>query len=240
VGHQVASFGGLVALGERGRTRRTQRPIVPEASAVSESVQAADTAPVSTPPLPSYPPYAAPPPTTQRRRPSKWWFALGAGLVVAAVVIGVTVLVLTVRGFMETDATVRVDGRTHSVTVPTDGDRILWYDRSTTDPTCEVVDLETGEPIRLEDPDASYERDFGDRGDQVGAWTFDPGSGELEVTCSPDLQTVVEIGPSPDFASFFGGIAVGILVPLLLGGTGFVLLIVVGVLYATGRPRSTT
>jgi len=165
---------------------------------------------------------------------------LGGALVVAGIVIGVVVLVRTVQGFMETDATVDVDGQTHSVTVPTDGDRILWYDDGEADPTCEVVDRETGEPITLEDPDASYERDFGDVGDQFGAWTFDPGSGELDVTCTPDLATVVEIGPAPDFKGFFGGLAAGILVPLVLGGTGLVMLIVVGVLYATGRPRSTT
>jgi hypothetical protein len=159
---------------------------------------------------------------------------------VAGIVIGVLVLVLTIRGFLKTDATIDVDGETHSVTVPTDGDRILWFDQTTTDPTCVIVDRESGDEITLHDPDADYSRDFGTIGEQLGAFTFDPGSGKLGVTCSPDLQTVVEIGPSPDFSSFFGGIAVGILVPFFVGGVGFVLLIVVGVLYATGRPRRTT
>jgi hypothetical protein len=192
--------------------------------------------PVSTP---AYPPYGVPAPPPKRRRPSRWWFVLAAGLIGAAVAIGVTVLVLTLRGFLATDATVDIDGKPHSVTVGTNGDRILWFDRDTTDPTCTITDEEDGDEIELHDPDASYTRDFGS-GEQYGAWTFDPGSGHLEVTCTPELQDVVEIGPSPDFGSFFGGLAIGILVPLLLGGTGFVMLIVVAVLYATGRPRNTT
>ena len=47
----------------------------------------------------------------------------------------------------------------------------------------------------------------------------------------------IQIGPAPDFGSFFGGLAAGILLALLLGGGGFVLLIVLVILYATGRPR---
>ena len=201
---------------------------------MSESEGASDNGPMS---APQYPPYGGPPLPQKRRRPSGWWFALAGAVIVAGVAVGVTVLVLTVRGFLATDATVDVDARPHSVTVPTDGDRILWFDESVREPTCEILDEESGAEIRLHDPDASYTRDFGSAGDQYGAWTFDPGSGKLSVTCSPSLQTVVEIGPSPDFGSFFGGLALGIFLPFFLGGLGFLMLIVLGVLFATGRPR---
>ena len=186
---------------------------------------------------PQYPPYGGPPPPPKRRRPSAWWFVLAGGLIVAGVAIGITVLVLTVRGFLATDATIEVDGQPHTVTVPTDGDRILWFDSQVSDPTCEVVDTESGDRLRLHDPDADFTRSDSEI-DQHGAYTFDPGSGELQVTCSPALPTVVEIGPSPDFGSFFGGLAIGIFLPFFLGGIGFLMLIVVGVLFATGRPRT--
>ena len=65
---------------------------------------------------------------------------LAGGLIVAGVAIGVTLLVLTMRGFLETDATIEVDGQAHSVTVPTDGDRMLWFDERSIDPTCTIVD----------------------------------------------------------------------------------------------------
>jgi hypothetical protein len=186
---------------------------------------------------PGYPAYGAPPPPPGRRRPSAWWFVAAAGLMVAGVAVGVTVLVLTVKGFTGTDATIDVDGRPHTVSVPTDGDRMLWVVEGVTEPSCEIVDLESGDRISMEDPDASYNRDFGSPGDQRGAWVFDPGSGRLEVTCSPPLATVVEIGPAPKFREFFGTIALGIFLPFFLGGVGFLMLIIVGVLFATGRPR---
>ncbi len=157
-------------------------------------------------------------------------------MIAAGVAIGVTLLVITIRGFLETDATIDVDGDAHSVTVPTDGDRILWFDRTVTEPTCEIVDETSGEPIALHQTDASYTREIG-KFEQYGGFTFDPGSGDLRVTCSPTLSTVVEIGPSPDFGSFVGGLAIGIFLAFFFGGVGFLMLIVLGVLFATGRPR---
>jgi hypothetical protein len=156
---------------------------------------------------------------------------------VAGVAVGVTVLVLTVKGFLATDATIEVDAQPHEVTVPTDSDRMLWFDETVTEPTCEIVDRESRERVRLEKPDATYTRDFGSAGDQRGEWRFDPGSGRLEVTCSPASGSVVEIGPAPDFGRFVGGIALGIFLPFFIGGVGFLLLIVLIVLFVTGRPR---
>ncbi len=84
-------------------------------------------------------------------------------------------------------------------------------------------------------PDATYTKSSG--GDEwLGDRTFDPGSGELEVTCS-EAGGPIQIGPAPDFGNFFGGLAIGIFLPFFLGGIGFLMLIVLGVLFATGRPR---
>ncbi len=73
---------------------------------------------------------------------------------------------------------------------------------------------------------------------------FDPGSGRLEVTCSPfngprgvaGGDTVL-IGPMPRIGSYVVGILVAILVPGLLGLAGFVVLLVTGILWSTRQPR---
>lgn len=188
------------------------------------------------PPQPPVPPYGAPPPP-KRRRPSKWWFAVAGGLVVLALAIGITSIVLTVKAFAETDATVEADGTAHRVTVGTERDRLVWVHRDSPATACSIIDTATGEPVQdTGAPGATYTKDFGGQG-WVGDRTFDPGSGDLEVTC-PEAGGPIQIGPEPEFGRFFGGILIGILVPLLLGGLGFVMLLVVTVLYATGRPRA--
>jgi hypothetical protein len=199
---------------------------------VSESERREDTDGVSTP---GYPPYGAPPPPQKRRRPSAWWFVLAVGLMVAGVAVGVTVLVLTIKGFTETDATIAADGQPHQVTVETDQERMVWVDDS--EPaSCTIVDTETGAEVSYTgSPDASYTKSTGGR-DWEGDRTFEPGSGDLEVTCD-ESGGPIQIGPAPDFGDFFGGLALGIFLPFFLGGVGFLLLIVLAVLFATGRPR---
>ena len=188
------------------------------------------------------PPYAAPPGPpppppvpARRRRPSAWWFALGGGLLVAAVVVGVALLVWTLKGFLETDATVVADGRPHAVHVGTDGDRMLWLEDGFGQ-QCSVVDRATGDPVVAAPVVGSYHRSDGS-GDWHGALRFHPGSGDLEVTCT-DSDGSVLLGPAPRIAGFVGGVFFAILAPLLLGGMGVVALIVTTVLFATGAPRS--
>ncbi|MCQ6458409.1 hypothetical protein, partial [Vibrio parahaemolyticus] len=91
-----------------------------------------------------------------------------------------------VAGFLQTDATIDVDGLPHEVTVPTDGDRMLWIEESVAEPTCEIVDTDDGSPLVLESPTADYSRDNGSVGDALGLYTIDPGSGRLQVTCGPE------------------------------------------------------
>ena len=66
---------------------------------------------------------------------------------------------------------------------------------------------------------------------------FDPGSGDLDVTCEGDDETAVDIGPSPGTAGLVGGILVAVLAPLLLGSLGFVVVVVTGVLWSSRPPR---
>jgi hypothetical protein len=84
-------------------------------------------------------------------------------------------------------------------------------------------------------PGGTISRDNG-HGAAIAQSRFDPGSGRLELTCSRGGGTV-EIGPAKGFGHFVGGIFATILVPLGLGLLGALVLIITGVLFATGAPR---
>lgn len=180
-----------------------------------------------------------PPPPARQRRPSGWWFVAGGALVVSAIVAFAALFAWTLMGFLETDATLEADGQPHLVSVPTDQDRMLWADQTVSRPECQIVDTRTDELLELRPVSGTFTRSNGSSGDWTGVSRFDPGSGRLEVTCQGvHAGAVVEIGPTPALGSFVVGLLATILVPLALGGSGVVVLIVTGVLFATGRSRS--
>jgi hypothetical protein len=176
---------------------------------------------------------AGQPPRAPRKRPSAWWFGLGIGLLVAAAVAGVGLFVWTLHGFLDTDARIHADGRVHRVSVGTGDQLMAWVEDGTGD-SCSILDTETGEPVPRQSTGGSYTRsDSG--GDWHGAFRFDPGSGELEITC--DGQGTVLLGAAPRFGSFFLSILATILVPGFLGLAGVVVLIVTGILWSTRPAR---
>jgi hypothetical protein len=200
-------------------------------------------------PVPSgYPP--GQPPLPRKYRPSWAWFLVGAGLIVVGTVAAIAIFVWTLSAFFSTDARVPVDGEPHRVSVPTDGDRMLWRSSDLFDPGCTVVDTATGEEVRLRPVGSQLTRDTGD-GDLTAAYRFDPGSGDLEITCAttggpdsgPDWQMGwgydVVIGPAPTVGGFVGGLVATIAVGTVLGLAGLATLIVTGVLWATrpARPK---
>ena len=192
-------------------------------------------------PPPSYPvPSGYPPgfpPRPIKYRPSWAWFVVGGGLIVAAIVVAVALFAWALSGFLDTDATVRADGRAHAVDVGTDGDRMLWLDDATQ--TCTITDAESGDEITQRPVSGSFDRSDSN-GDLQGLAKFDPGSGHLSVTCdSAGLGRTesVLIGPMPEVGSFVVGILLGILVPGALGLAGAVVLLVTGILFATRQPR---
>ena len=156
-------------------------------------------------------------------------------MVVGAVVSFIGLLVWTLTGFMEVDARITADDTPQSVVVGTDGDRMLWADPDAPALDCVVVDAGSGEELQGREPSGSFTRSSNGR-EWEGVARYDAGSGRWEVTC-PAALGEVEVGPSPAIGSFVGGIFATILVPLVLGGLGLVVLIVTGVLFATGRPR---
>ena len=74
-------------------------------------------------------------------------------------------------------------------------------------------------------------------------WTaiarFDTGDGDVTLECGDNMGMGerVRVAQLPSTGGFVGGIVVGVVGPLLLGSVGLVMLIVTGVLYATGAPR---
>ena len=182
---------------------------------------------------PVYPAYQKPVP--RRRRPSAWWFAVAGLMMLAGIAIGVLLIVQAVRAFVDVDATIQADGQTHAVSVDADQDRMVWIHPDEPQ-TCSIVDAENGQPVDIEGVSATYTKDVGS-GEWEGVSRFDPGSGDLEVTCEA-TGGEIQIGPAPEFGQFFGSLAAAIIIPILLGGGGFVLLIVISILFATGRPRN--
>ncbi len=171
-----------------------------------------------------------------KARPSAMWFVVGGLLVVAGVVAGVVLFVrIFDSGFLTVEATVPADGTEHLVTVDTDGDRFLWEPQYGT-ADCVVLDADTGGTITLQPVDGTFTRSY-----DADAWqavaSFDPGSGRLSVTCSPD-EGPAQIGPALRIKAFVVAIVLAVVVPLLLGGLGLAVLIGVGILWAT-RPKPT-
>ncbi|RYP84603.1 hypothetical protein EKO23_15170 [Nocardioides guangzhouensis] len=183
-------------------------------------------------PNPYQPP--SPPPPKKKPRPSGWWFVLGGGLMVAALAVAVLLFALLFKGLFTTDASLRADGQAHEVTVPTDGDRMLWADTLDGEPDCRVTDTETGDEIPLSSPSGEFQRN-----EQTGFARLHPGSGRLSVTCAGSGEQV-EIGPAPSLGGLVGGVLAAILVPMLLGSAGFVVVLVTGILWATrpARPKA--
>ncbi len=58
-------------------------------------------------------------------------------MILAGVAVGVTVLVLTIKGFTETDATIEADGQSHRISVATRQDRMVWI-HDAEPPSCTI------------------------------------------------------------------------------------------------------
>jgi hypothetical protein len=147
-------------------------------------------------------------------------------------VVGVTLFVMIFRGILETDTSVPVDGESHTVSVPTDGDRMIWAETLGERPQCTVIDRSSGQEVRLEATNGDFERN-----EQIGVRTFDPGSGDLDITCTGEPGTEIEVGPAPSITGLVGGIVAAVGIPLLVGGSGFLIVVITGILFVSRPPR---
>lgn len=176
-------------------------------------------------------------PPRRRTRPSAWWFAAGAALLAVGLTLAGSAIVLSIAAFARVEARVPADGVTRTVTVEQDTVYLVW-ERPTETARCQLVDAATSTEVPQQGLGfTSYDRELG-TGAWEGALTFIAPSGRVEVTCAPG-GSAIEIGEKPRIHTLVGGILVGLVVPILLAVAGVILLIVVGVLFATGakRPR---
>lgn len=196
----------------------------------------ADLQPVPPPRPPSYGAVPGPGAPPRRTRPSGWWFAVGGVCVLAAIAAGIGLLVWTLGGLLDVEASVRADGEPHAVVLDGGGERMVWG-RSADGTDCTIVDTATGEEVDYSPVSGTLTKE-----DRSGSWTgvvtFDPGSGSLQVTCVDTGGEVVQLGPASDAGTFVGKVLATVLVPLVLGGLGLVVLVVTGILFATGAPRA--
>jgi hypothetical protein len=177
-------------------------------------------------------PYPTQPAATVRKRPRAWWFALGGVLMVAAMVVFGIAIARFLHSIAHTDARFQAAGA-HQVTLPAHVRRGVYGVESEPRPRCSAVDG-SGAAIHFHAPDGSFTFD---------QWTalviFDTGDGHLTFTCShragiTDLR-VAEVPSGGDLARL--GL-LGVVVPLVLGGAGFLIVLVTAILWFTRRrPR---
>ena len=60
---------------------------------------------------------------------------------------------------------------------------MIWVDVDAPTPDCQVRDARSGDPVELHRVNLKTVRE-GESGDESGRWQFDPGSGDLAVSCS--------------------------------------------------------
>lgn len=183
--------------------------------------------------------YGGGPAPRRRTRPSARWFVVAAVLLVLGAGLAISSIVLSVAAFSRVEARVPADGVTRTLQVEPDTAYLLWT-RPTQAARCDVVDGASHTELPLASLGAtSYSRDFGG-GPWEGAATFVAESPTVEVTCSPG-GSATEIGEKPRIHTLVGGILLGLVLPILLAVGAVIMLIVVGVLYATGaKPQHQT
>ena len=173
------------------------------------------------------PPYGAEP---VKYRPRARWFVIGAGLVLAAIVLFVGALFAILAPLFHEDA-VFPASEPHTINVPAHTERALYSDGAS-GLTCSAVDG-TGAALRLR----LVTGDF-----TFNEWTavfrFDTGDGEVTLDCAPTGDSSrVRVGELPSTGTFVVGLVVGILGPLALGLVGGLILVITFVRYLTRQPR---
>lgn len=174
-----------------------------------------------------------PHPPTAKKRPGIRWFVIGGLLLVLAVAVFVVGLVLTIKAATHTDATFDTADGPASVEVDADTDRMLFVPSGVAGPDCSVEDGSGSRP--LGNPSATTTVTTGGE-EWVGFATFDSGDGDLRITCESASPVDVRVGP-PLGAGFVAGLLLTILLPLVLGLSGFAVLIVTTVLFVTRSPN---
>jgi hypothetical protein len=178
-------------------------------------------------PPPGYPgPPVGPPPVPAKPRPSAAWFAVGAVLMLVAVVLFGVQVARAVHTVGHRDA--ELSGRgVHHVRLPSGVRRAVFVKGRF---RCRAVDS-AGIPVHFDRPDGKAT--FGD-------WrlvaTFDTGDGRLTLRCTgPGTARIIGVPSGSTVASL---VVLGLLLPFVLGVAGFVVLLITAILWFSRRPTA--
>ena len=156
---------------------------------------------------------------------------IGGILLVLAPLIFVGALFTILRPLTQEDAVFSASDTPILLDLPANEERALFNDQN--DPAdCAATDG-SGAPIEFRSVTGEF---------SYNEWTaiarFDTGDGDVTFECSgTSADSQLRIAQLPSTGGFIAGLLVGILVPLVLGLVGIVILIITGILWATGAPR---
>ena len=163
-----------------------------------------------------------------KKRPSWVWFGVGGLLMlVAAVIAGVTFIRLGLD-ISRTDAVFPASG-VHAVSVPAGTERGLFVEEGRRLPRCSVSDT-SGNPLQFRRPDSRFTYN-----QWVAVRIFDTGNGSLQFDCGQGQPGQLRIARVPTEGDFARAGILGFFVPLVVGGIGFVVVLVTAILFFTRR-----
>ncbi len=156
---------------------------------------------------------------------------IGGILLVLAPIIFVGALFTVLRPLTQEDAVFSADGQEHQVSVDAGEGRALFTEDGRAVQCVATTGSGTDVQFRGVTGDFTYN-------DWQAVARFDTGDGDLTFTCNGATGSErVRIAQLPSTGTFIAGLLVGILAPLGLGLVGIVMLIITGILWATGAPR---
>jgi len=178
--------------------------------------------------------YPSPYPATAplaKKPPSPAWFAVGTVLVVIATVLFGLAVARFLRDIAHSDAVFQASG-THLVTLPANDERGLFVREGRPLPRCQVSDG-SGSPLQFHRPSERFTY-----GDWIAVREFTTGDGNVTFTCPPSGLGQIRIAEIPSGGDFARLGLLGVLLPLGLGGVGFVVLLVTAILWFSRRPSA--
>src|SRR3954452_14937581 len=177
-----------------------------------------------------YRPPSALPPTPAKPRPSAAWFAVGGVLLVAGGGVFGGAMYQFVRTLAHDDAVFPATG-SHAVALPPGSERGLFVPEGRPIPLCQVSDG-SGAALHFRGP-----RERFTYGEWVAVRVFDTGDGNLVFSCAPGAGGEIRIAQIPSGGDFARLGFLGLLLPLGLGGLGFIVLLVTTGLWIVRRPQ---